>query len=204
MNLHAVVARTDPHANGSARVSTARRAGRIALRRAAELAHAPFAGRDVELPRDAEGAPLPLEGFWWSTANTRGMVAAGLAPGPIGLDVEWLERRRLAHTREYFEETAPDELERVGGTHPTDVLSLWAAKEAVLKRAGVGLSDLGRCPLVLRTGEDTFLFRHRGQEVFVRRTVFGRHVIALAFGEEADFTVVSLPELVLSADDPTE
>jgi len=64
-------------------------------------------------------------------------------------------------------------------------------------RVGIGLSDLGRCPLVSRTGDHSFLFHHRGEEVHVRRTVFGQHVIAAAYGEELELDVVSLPELVV-------
>ncbi len=140
---------------------------------------------------------MPLDGWWWALANTRGLVASAIAPDPVGLDVEWLERRRWKHTRDYFEGMAPDELDIVGGTKAIDVLTLWAAKEAVLKRAGIGLSDLARCPLIARTGNDTFQFRHRGQDVRVVRTVFGQHVIAAAYGEDAELQIVSIPELVI-------
>ena len=197
MILQAVVHLTDPNVNGAARVQVARRAGRIALDRAAELRCAPFAGQKVEYPKDKDGAPLPLDGWWWAMANTRGLVAACLAPKPVGLDVEWLERRRWRHTLQYFEGLAPEELDCIGGTTAFDVLSLWAGKEAVLKRAGIGLSDLGRCPLVSRTGDDSFLFQHRGEDVHVQRTVFGQHVIAAAYDEEIELDVVSLPELVV-------
>lgn len=197
MTLQAVVSLLNKNLRGKPCVQAARRAGRITLNRAAELSNAPFAGKKVEFPRNEEGAPLPLEGWFWSLSHTRGLVCSTLAPHPVGIDVEWLERRRWKHTRDYFEGAAPEELDRVGGADTLAVLTLWAAKESVLKRAGIGLSDLAHCPLVARTDDDRFLFEHRGQRVIVQRLVFGQHVIALAYGEGMPCEIVSIPQVLV-------
>ncbi|MAB78725.1 MAG: hypothetical protein CMJ89_05160 [Planctomycetes bacterium] len=197
MTLQAVVSLLNKNLVGKPCVQAARHAGRITLSRAAELSSAPFAGKKVEFPRNEEGAPLPLEGWFWSLSHTRGLVCSTLAPRPIGIDVEWLERRRWRHTRDYFEGAVPGELDCVGGTDTLDVLTLWAAKESVLKRAGIGLSDLGRCPLVARIDDDCFLFEHRGQRVIVQRLIFGQHIIALAYGEGVPCKIVSIPEFLM-------
>ena len=77
-------------------VEEARRLGRRALEEASRLARL---SAPTEFPRDAERAPLPFEDerapgrLWhWSTTNTRGLVAAAVAPAPIGIDAEWLDR----------------------------------------------------------------------------------------------------------------
>ena len=196
MTLHPVVAFLDRELRGRDRIQAARRSGAIALMRSAERAGAPFAGAPTEFPTDDDGVPQPLEGWFWSLAHTRGLVCGMVATAPVGIDVEWLERRRWKHTRDYFVEYAPDELVEIGGDDAASVLSLWTAKEAVLKRAGIGLSDLARCPVVARVGEHEFLIQHRGQDVHVRRIFFGQYVLAVAFEESVELELATLPELV--------
>ena len=190
-----MVALTDHHLKGAARIQNARNVGLIALKHAAELSDAPFKGRELDPPQSDAGAPLPIDGWFWSLAHTRGMVVSVTAPLPLGIDVEWLERKRWQHARDYFEGLAPEELDCIGGDDVASVLTLWAGKEAVLKRAGIGLADLARCELVARTAEDELLFRHNEDEVYVRHTTFGRHVITLAYDKSFDWEISTIPSL---------
>lgn len=196
MRLFPALALLDRALDGRERLAAARHFGAIALARSAEHAGAPFGdGGPTEFPTDDDGVPQPLDGWSWSLTHTRGLVCGAVAPGPVGVDAEWLGRRRWHHAREYFEDSAAEELALIGDDN-LGVLSLWTAKEAVLKRARVGLYDLARCPLVERTDEHAFLLRHRREEVHVVRRIFGEHVLALAYGEPFELDLTTLPELV--------
>jgi phosphopantetheinyl transferase len=102
-------------------------------------------------------------------------VAALVAPVAVGLDAEWLARPRIEAARALFR--ASGELARLRSAEPREVLALWSAKEALLKLAGVGLADLGRCPLRSRESE-TYRLEHAGRLHDVRVRFEGAHVLA--------------------------
>ena len=140
--LHAVLAPTDGALPRPLHVDAARRAARGALARSAKSS-----GAELGPARfDARGAPLPANGWHRSVAHTRGLAAAIVAPEPVGIDVERLDRPRAqrilepglsAAERVFLEELTPPRL-----------LRLWTAKEALLKRAGCGLAELSDCRLI--------------------------------------------------------
>ena len=198
MILHAVLARRPAGLRGRAGVEEGRRLGRRALARSARLAGATFHAegvvpppppppRDVrsaerlpdarDLPRDADGAPRSLDGWHWSTTNTRGLVGALVAPCPVALDAEWLHRPRLAEVRAAFDR---DELERIGTTPLPPELVVWTAKEAVLKLARVGLAALQRCRIVEREGPQILRVTLDHRTFRVRQLVWGEHLLAFA------------------------
>jgi 4'-phosphopantetheinyl transferase EntD len=121
-------------------------AGRVAAKRALARAadvyilpdEGPRAG--VPIPRDASGTPLAES---LSITHGAGWACAAARPGaPIGLDIERIEPRPASFLAEAF---APDELGlwsqalARAAADPLTVTVAWCAKEALLKRAGVGL-----------------------------------------------------------------
>lgn len=175
MRAHAVQVPLPTRLPRPQRFRTARAAVAMALRASADLAGAPHALPCEDWPRLPSGAPAPVHGWHAAFADTTGLVVAAVAPVALGLDAEWLARPRWEAARARFE--ASGELARLGGDARADVLALWCAKEALLKRAGVGLADLGRCPLVRRAG-DVLHLAHAGDThaVALRRTP--THVLA--------------------------
>jgi len=184
MILHPVVVRRTEGLRGRAGVELGRRLGRRALERSAELAGAPWAGTrfpEEGLPADKSGAPLPRDGWHWSTTNTRGLIGALVAPCPVALDAEWVRRPRLDEIRSAFD---PDELARVGASPGPAELAVWTAKEAVLKLTGVGLAGLPGCRVVEREGPGLLRVTLDRRAFRVRQQVWGEHLLAFACDAE--------------------
>jgi hypothetical protein len=188
---HAVLVPLSTRLARAERFGATRGAHAEALRASGALAGAPRALPYDAWPRDALGAPLALSGWNASVADTTGLVAGLVAPGPVGLDVEWRYRPRWEAARARFDEAG--ELARLGADDRDAVLALWCAKEALLKLAGVGLAGLGRCRLVAREGE-RFLLDHAGTRADVRVRLHDAHWIACA-GAAETLELVELQEV---------
>jgi len=180
--LHPFLAATDPRLRGRTGVDAGRAAGRRAL---AASARSSGAG-DLRFEQDASGGPRPDAGWHWSTANTSGLAAAVVAPRPVGIDVERADRPRLEAAREAL----GPELAALGRNDAEALLSLWTAKEAVLKCRRVGLAGLPRCRL-LEALPGRLRLRYDRSDFDVLTLVRGAHVLALACdapnGFEASF-----------------
>ncbi len=189
-----------PGGQGRERLARTRDAAERCLSHAARRA-----GIEVTLERDASGLPraavpgrFGLHRVCVSFSGTRGLAAAALSPHPVGVDVEWLGRTRLRPVRE---SAADDEL-LVAGTDTTSLIRLWTAKEALLKKLGIGLAGLSRCRLVDReldrdgTHRLALLFDTELHRVVSRELDrFGGHSVSVAAADGA----VEFLELVAEA-----
>ena len=119
------------------------RAGRLAAKQAAMDTHPGTALRDFEVKGDEKGKPR----LFWDGADTglhlsithrEGLAVAAISDKPIGIDLETVEERPQSFLEEAF---AVVELRHLltAADAKTEVAAMWAAKEAALKRAGVGL-----------------------------------------------------------------
>lgn len=148
------------------------RSQRISAREAC-LTSARRLGLTLEsLPQAEDGRPLPVDGWHWSVSHTRGFVCGVVFPAPVGVDVERVQQRRQDTVQEA---TSRTELELVGGFRWESFTRLWSAKEAVLKMAGCGLTELSQCRVVAAPSPRALVLHHRGTHHYVYQRLHRAH-----------------------------
>jgi phosphopantetheinyl transferase len=119
------------------------RAGRLAAKQAGMDTHPGTSLRDFDVRGDDKGKPRLFRegsdtGLHLSITHRDGLALAALSDAPIGIDLETIEERPQSFLEEAF--AVPELKHLLAAADPkTEVACLWAAKEAALKRAGVGL-----------------------------------------------------------------
>lgn len=173
--IHPVILLCGPSPPGLAgpeRVARQRTLAREALARSAR-----YAGTVLPaLEKDADGAPIPADGWYWSLSHKPEVAAAVIAPVPVGIDVETVRTVVEGLHRKIAEDA---EWEMAGGVAPDTLFRFWTAKEAVLKRAGTGLRELSHCRIAAIDGDTHMRLEHRGQVVTVRHLCSGKHIVAI-------------------------
>lgn len=132
------------------------------------------------LEKDGEDAPLPSNGWHWSLSHATHFVAAVLGRSPIGIDVEWVRPRNQSIVPRV---TSREELELCGGFSWRAFFRVWTAKEAVLKKSGIGILELSQCRLVAVPDPVTLVLRHRERDHLVKQVLFEDHVVSVAHDE---------------------
>jgi len=94
------------------------------------------------LEKDERGAPLPVNGLWWSVTHKSDYVAGVVARQRIGIDVEKITPFSPSLLNKIV---SPEERRLFSEDPPTLFFRCWTAKEAVLKAEGKGLADMSRC-----------------------------------------------------------
>ncbi|MCA1812178.1 MAG: polyketide synthase dehydratase domain-containing protein, partial [Halobacteriales archaeon] len=126
------------------------RAGRLAAKQAVAMLR-PARPADVEVRGDENGKPMvfvagqPAD-LRLSLTHRGGLAVAAVAASPLGIDLETVEPKPQSFLEEAFAVAELKELLDASGRGEDiaqQVACLWTAKEAALKRVGVGLrSDL--------------------------------------------------------------
>ncbi len=185
--LYPVVARVPRGLVGREGVQRARTLGRASLDYSSKLTR--LGTSAVDYPRDRERAPAPFEHggttWHWSTTNTPGLAGGVVAPLRVSIDAEWLDRPRLEATLEYFAADELEPLRDIGLDARRAALSLWSAKEAVIKLTGIGMAGMGRARLerVLapENGAPSRLaVAFEGERFCVHQRWNGEHVVSIA------------------------
>jgi 4'-phosphopantetheinyl transferase len=157
------------------RVALASERAREALASAARLSGAVLGA----LEKDAREAPLPSNGWHWSLAHAGPCVAGVVCRQPVGVDLEPISERRpelvaaaLSHA----------ERELLRPFCSAAFVRGWTAKEAVLKKLGVGLTELSRCRIVGVDAEHgTLELKHDGRGHRAHETELGGVIAAVSF-----------------------
>lgn len=137
------------------------------------------AGAELDrLESDERGAPLPSNGWHWSISHSVSRAAAVVWRAPVGIDLEHKQPRR----REVMQRVLnAREAELLEGPERLVFLRAWTAKEAVLKKLGVGLAGLSDCRIVEVHGPDRLLLDARGARHAVWQAhTPDRHVLSLS------------------------
>jgi 4'-phosphopantetheinyl transferase len=155
------------------RVKQQSAAARVALARCAEKCGAPAEG----WRQNADGAPLPNEGFYWSLSHKRRWAGAVIARSPVGLDIEEIAPR----SPELFDKIgSPGEWDLLGGRTWENFFRLWTAKEATLKANSRGIGYLADCTLVAVRESSTTDVQFGGETWRVRQFAWDEHTGAVA------------------------
>jgi len=165
------------------RVAQQRAAARVALAHCARSAQAAPDGWQ----QNADGAPLPNSGFYWSLSHKRQWAAAVIARSPVGIDIEHVAPR----SSDLHEKVGtPAEWERLGGRGWENFFRLWTAKEATLKANSCGIGYLGECTLVAVESATVMIVHFREAPWRVRQLFWRDHIAAVAGGEPVQWEIM--------------
>jgi 4'-phosphopantetheinyl transferase EntD len=167
----------------SERVIQQRAAARAALARCARMAQAPSEG----WLQNADGAPLPNIGFFWSLSHKRHWAGAVIARTPVGIDIEEIAPR----SNELYDKVgAVVEWHRLGGRTWSNFFRLWTAKEATLKANSVGIGYLGECRLLSVKDPMTLTVSFGETAWTVQQLIWQNHIAAVAGSEPVQWEVI--------------
>jgi 4'-phosphopantetheinyl transferase len=160
---------------GRERVALASERAREALYASARLS-----GADLGLlEKDARDAPLPSNGWHWSIAHAGPCVVGVVCRQPVGVDLEPLADRRPELVAAAL---GPAERDLLAPFGEEGFVRGWTAKEAVLKKLGVGLTELSRCRIVeIDPAGEVLELEHDGRGHRVHATQLGLLIAAVSF-----------------------
>jgi 4'-phosphopantetheinyl transferase len=142
------------------RVTFLSRHARRALKRSAQKSGI----RLDELPKDENGAPLPVGGVYWSITHKTNYVGGVVSPAAIGIDIEKIRRWALAKTEKNSQ---------------TTFFRFWTSKEAVLKAFGTGIKDLRKCRIYRIQDAAHLEIRYEGKNWLIEHFFFDRHIASI-------------------------
>lgn len=176
---------------------TARQALRLSAEKSgvsASLSHL-FPDDPDALPKAENGAPLPVNGVHWSLTHKPGWGGGVAGPRPVGIDLEQI-RPYSDGLREKI--AGPDEWELIDPAPLDSFFRYWTAKEAVLKAAGTGLTELSRCRIAAVPDRYRISVRYRQHTWTVAQHYFEGHVAAIV----SDYFTINWT--VIHATDPDD
>lgn len=128
------------------------------------------------LPKDAAGAPLPVDGLYWSVTHKPDYAAGVVSYKRIGLDIEKIRPVSEGLFRKISDE---HEANLSVADRITIFFRYWTSKEAVLKAAGTGLKGLSRCKIVQILDDSHLIISFENREWLVEHFYFEGHIASL-------------------------
>jgi len=129
-----------------------------------------------KLIKDANGAPMPFDGHYWSLTHKPKYVGAVISLQKTGIDIE--EVRTISSPM--FKRVAGDGEWRLGGSR-SDMLFFryWTAKEAVLKAEGVGMAGLSNCVVKQLWDQRHLEIAYQDKRYLIEQVYFNGHIAAV-------------------------
>lgn len=157
---------------GRDKVQALSRLARVALMQSCEKSGL----RLNRLPKNDQGAPLPVNGVHWSLTHKSDMVGGVVAPLPVGMDLETI---RPVNDALMNKVAAEAEWRLVEGDRQRNFFRFWTAKEAVLKAVGKGIGGLSRCRVTAVVDDHRLVLTYEGIDWPVVLFWFECHVAAI-------------------------
>lgn len=122
------------------------------------------------------GAPLPINGYYWSVTHKPAYIGAVFSPAPIGIDVE-----KQRHISAGMFAKIADQTEWAIGNEEKETLFFryWTAKEAVLKAAGVGIAGLSQCRIFQICDAYHLLIDYARERWLIEHIYFDGHIASV-------------------------
>ena len=129
-----------------------------------------------KLIKDANGAPMPFDGHYWSLTHKPKYVGAVISLQKTGIDIE--EVRTISSPM--FKRVAGDGEWRLGESR-SDMLffRFWTAKEAVLKAEGVGMAGLSNCVVKQLWDQRHLEIAYQDKRYLIEQVYFNGHIAAV-------------------------
>lgn len=167
-----------------------RNTARMALLECAKRCDAPLDGWEKE----SSGAPRANQGFHWSISHKRLYAAAVIAKSPVGIDLEAVEPRKNKLHDALADES---EWELLGDRSWESFFRLWTAKEATLKRHGVGVGEFSKCRLIDIVDPNHMSLDYQNQTHNIEQYIHDNHIFAVTSGPESiDWVVIETHRLL--------
>jgi 4'-phosphopantetheinyl transferase len=129
-----------------------------------------------DFPKDENGAPLPVNGYFWSISHKPEYVAGVVSPQKIGIDIEKIEPRQPALFKKVADKSEWD----LGDEDSWHLFfRYWTAKEAVLKAAGIGLKDLSKCKIIQIKDDTHLIIQYLDRKWDIEHFFFNRHIASI-------------------------
>lgn len=152
------------------------------LARTCVTASARCAGLVLEkMEKDLKGVPRPCGGVYWTLSHKPELVAGLAASHPVGIDVEVVKPVSAALFRRILD---ADEAIRFGRA-PREVMffKAFTAKEAVLKRHGLGIHHIGSVRVVSVPAPERLMLQLGDRRHAVALHVAGKRIMAVTGGD---------------------
>jgi 4'-phosphopantetheinyl transferase len=145
-------------------------------RRAASVSATDSGTRLNRFPKTDHGAPMPVNGWYWSISHKRQYVAGVVARQPVGIDIELIKPISAGLHRK----VATDAEWRLGSESRTHLFfRFWTAKESLTKATGVGYADFSECRILEIPDATTLVVAYRDRRHIIRHFLFDGHIASV-------------------------
>jgi len=128
------------------------------------------------LSKDENGAPLPVNGKYWSVTHKPEYAGGVFALKPVGMDIEKIRPcsplifKKIADYREWH----------LSASEPLRLFfRFWTSKEAVLKAAGTGIKGLSECKIAKISDEHHLIIAYKHEEWLLEHFYFDGHIASV-------------------------
>ena len=129
-----------------------------------------------ELQKDENNVPCPFNGYYWSLSHKPELVAAVVSKQKIGIDIEEVMPR---HESVFLRTACEAEWALSGDRSWITFFRYWTAKEAVLKAAGTGITELKACHVISVPDESHMVLRYQDRCFTVEQLYYSNHIVSV-------------------------